>query len=81
MDLIISDATLQALHMSADELRLEMAVALFQQEKFTLAQAARLAALTRWQFQQILASRKIPLHYTVDDFESDLATISQSGNQ
>lgn len=47
MDLIIPDATLQALHMSAEELRLEMAVALFRQEKFTLAQAARLAAMTR----------------------------------
>ena len=54
-----------------------LAVALFQREKLTLGQASRLAAMNQWQFQQLLASRQIPLHYDVADFEADLQTLAK----
>jgi len=47
MSLVISDEILQTVSMSESELRQELALLLFQKEKFTLAQAARFASMTR----------------------------------
>jgi predicted HTH domain antitoxin len=72
---MISDEVLQAAHMSEDELRRELAILLFQQERLTLAQAARLAGSDRLQFQHLIASRDLPIHYDIADFEDDLETL------
>ncbi len=79
MSLTIPDALLQAAHMSEAELRQEIAVLLFQRDKLTLAQASRFAHLSRLQFQHVLASRQIPLHYDVTDVEEDLHTLHRLG--
>ena len=55
----------------------ELALALFQREKLTLGQASRLAEMSQWQFQQLLGSRNIPIHYGVADFEADLHTLDK----
>jgi predicted HTH domain antitoxin len=65
--------------MSEAELRQEIAVLLFQRDKLTLAQASRFAQVSRLQFQHVLASRQIPLHYDVADFEEDLQTLQRLG--
>jgi predicted HTH domain antitoxin len=75
MSVVISDETLQAARMSASELKQEIAIVLFQKNKLTLGQASRLAEMNQLQFQHVLASRHIALHYEVDDFEADLATL------
>jgi predicted HTH domain antitoxin len=53
-------------------LKQELALALFQQERLTLGQAALLAGLPQIDFQRLLASRRIPLHYGIDEMEQDL---------
>ena len=58
--------------MTETELKTELALALFQQERLTLGQAALLAGLPLLDFQHILASRKIPLHYGFEAMEQDL---------
>jgi predicted HTH domain antitoxin len=75
MSLIIDDEVLHSAHMSAREMKREIAVLLFEQERLTLAQASRLAEMPQWQFQALLASRGIPIHYDVDDFDADLRTL------
>jgi predicted HTH domain antitoxin len=75
MSVIIPDEILQATRMTEGELRQEIAILLFQKEKLTLAQAGRLAGMDRLQFQHLLASRQIPVHYDVTDFEEDLNTL------
>jgi predicted HTH domain antitoxin len=75
MTITIPDEILQAARMSEDELRQEMAVLLFQKDKLTLGQASRLAEMDRLRFQHLLASRDIPVHYDVEEFEQDLATL------
>jgi len=65
--------------MSGAELLQEIAVMLFQKEKITLAQASRLARMNRFQFQHLLASRQIPVHYDVKEFEEDLQTLRKLG--
>jgi hypothetical protein len=47
--------------------------------KLTLAQANRFAGMNRLQFQRLLASRKIPLHYTVEDFREEVVTLRRTG--
>jgi predicted HTH domain antitoxin len=76
MTLTLNDDVLHAASLSTDQLRLELAVALFQRDRLTLAQAARLAETDRLAFQHVLASRGIPLHYTVEDWAQDLRTLN-----
>src|SRR3990170_1495670 len=75
MAVIIPDEILQAARMTPEEMKQEIAVLLFQKEKLTLEQASRLAAMGRLDFQHLLASRQIPLHYGLADFEGDLRTL------
>jgi predicted HTH domain antitoxin len=79
MDIVIPDEILQATHMSVDEVKQELAVLLFQKEKLTLGQASWLAGMSQLQFQHLLASRKIPVHYDVTEFEADLRTLHEMG--
>jgi len=73
--LSISRELMQSTGMNESELLLEIGVMLFQRSKLTLAQAAKLADMPRLQFQQLLASRQIPIHYDVDDLEQDIQTL------
>ena len=77
MSLVIPDEILQATRMSEAELKQEIAVLLFQKEKLTLRQAGRLAEMNPLQFQQLLASRRIAVHYDVAEFEEDLKTLRE----
>jgi predicted HTH domain antitoxin len=79
MSIVISDEILQTTRMSKDELLQEIAIMLFAKEKLTLGQASEMAGVSQFQFQHLLASRQIPLHYNIDDFESDLETLRSMG--
>jgi predicted HTH domain antitoxin len=61
--------------MNEQELKQEIAVLLFQKEKMTLAQASKFAGINRIQFQHLLASRQIPIHYDIKEFDKDLETL------
>jgi len=79
MSIVISDEILQTTRMSEDELLQEIAIMLFQKEKLTLGQASRMAGTSQLEFQHLLASRQIPLHYDVEDLETDLKTLRGMG--
>ncbi len=77
MSVIIPDDILHAARMTEEELKQEIAIFLFEKQKLTLAQASRLAEVSRLQFQHLLASRQIPVHYDVAEFEEDLHTLQE----
>jgi predicted HTH domain antitoxin len=77
MSLVIPDELLKAAHMPEDELLREIVLLLFQQEKLTLGRASRLLGMNQIEFQRLLASRKIPIHYDVEDFRQDLKTLKE----
>ncbi len=79
MSLVIPDDILRAANMSAGELRREIALLLFQQEKLTLGQASEFAGISQLEFQQLLASRRIAVHYDAQDFTDDLDTLRRLG--
>ena len=78
MPVTISDDVLSAAHISEPELKQELALTLFQQERLTLAQASRVAEMSQLAFQALMAERQIPIHYGVDEFREDLRTLHQT---
>ncbi len=72
MPLIISDDILSRANLSAEELRIELAVWLYSSHKFSFGQAKALSGLTHLDFQAALADRQISLHYDVEDLYTDL---------
>jgi predicted HTH domain antitoxin len=79
MPFVVPDEVLQSARMSGQEMGETLALALFEREKLTLGQAARLAGMTQVQFQHLLSARKIAVHYDVPDFEQDIATLKAMG--
>lgn len=75
MSLVIPDEFLQTAHITEADLKLEIAILLFQQEKITLGTASQFADMNQLEFQRILGSRKIPIHYGIEDFQQDLKTL------
>lgn len=54
------------------ELRRELALALYQRGVLPFGKARRLAAMNRWEFEQLLGDRRIVRHYTEDDLLDDI---------
>ena len=79
MPVTIPDEVLTAAHISELELKRELALTLFQQERLTLAQASLLAEMGQLEFQALLADRRIPIHYGIEEFHQDLRTLRQMG--
>lgn len=79
MSIIISDHILEELNMTDSELWLELVILLFQQKRISIGRASRLVNMHLLQFQHELATRKIPIHYDVADFEADLQTLREAG--
>jgi predicted HTH domain antitoxin len=66
-----------ATHMTAQEIRCELAVQLYAQGKLSMGKARELAEMTVYEFQCLLGSRGIPVNYGVEDFLDDLDTIQR----
>ena len=77
VDLLIPESVLFATNMSVQDLKVELAVHLFEQEWLTLGQAARLAEMHVGDFMQLLAQRGVSLHYDVEEFKEDVATLKR----
>lgn len=54
------------------ELRKELALALYRRGVLSLGKARLLAQMSRWQFEQLLADRRVPRHYSEADLGEDL---------
>ncbi|MBH8552752.1 UPF0175 family protein [Nostocaceae cyanobacterium CENA357] len=79
MSVVIPNEILTTTRMTEDEMKREIAVMLFEKEKLTLGQASRFADMNRIAFQHLLASRQIPIHYGIEDFEQDINNLRQMG--
>ena len=72
----IPENVLEATRMSLQEIKLELAITLFQQEKLSFGKARELAGVDFWTLQQILGSRGIHPHYDVAELEEDLTVLA-----
>lgn len=57
----------------------EIAIALFQQERVTLGTASQIAGIHQMEFQQLIGSRGICIHYDVEEFEEDIQSLRDRG--
>lgn len=70
----IPQRLLHAARVSPAEVRVELAVQLYEQRRLAVGHARELAGMSLWQFRQLLASRGIGPHYDVNDLDDDMAT-------
>jgi predicted HTH domain antitoxin len=75
MSVLIPDDILRATKMTEDELKLEIAIMLYKQEKISSGKAHAWTGLTVIEFQHELAKRGLCLNYAVEDFQSDVRTL------
>lgn len=67
------------LGVTEEQARLDFAVGLYSSHSASLARAARLAGLSRVDFQRILSERGIPVAYDSSDLDDDIATLKRLG--
>jgi predicted HTH domain antitoxin len=75
MTVNLPDGLLESTKLTEAELVRELALTLFQSERLTLGQAAQLCALPQLDFQRLLASRQIPIHYGMEEMRQDLRRV------
>ena len=61
------------------ELKLELALALYAQQRLSIGKARELAGMSLWAFRQQLAARQIPTHLDIEDVQEDINTLTQLG--
>ncbi len=79
MSVVIPDKILEASGLSEEELLQEIVLLLFQQQKISIGTASNLLEMNLLQFQHLIASRDICIHYNVDDLKADVATLQRLG--
>jgi predicted HTH domain antitoxin len=75
MIVTLPDDVLEGTGLTEMELVRELALTLFQSERLTLGQAARLCYIPQLDFQRLLASRRIPVHYGQEEMLQDLRRV------
>ncbi len=81
MDLLITADFLKKANIPEEQARLELAIFLFEKGMLTLGKASIFADIHRFQMQQELARRKIPMSYDEAELEKDLNTIKKMKSQ
>lgn len=79
MSVVIPDDILQATRMTEDELKLEIAIMLYKQQKISSGKVRAWTGLTVLEFQHELAQRGLYINYDVEDFQSDVQTLRSLG--
>jgi|UPI0005845AF7 predicted HTH domain antitoxin len=79
MSVVIPDDLVQASGMSEAELLQEIVLMLFEQKKISIGKASNLLGMNLIQFQHLIASREICIHYDSDDLKADVATLKRLG--
>ncbi len=75
----IPDEMVQGKGLDEAEWLQEIAIALFQQELITLGRASRIARMHQVDFQKLLGSRGICIHYDLEEFEEDVRHLEERG--
>lgn len=79
MNITIPDEILNSAQLSEADLKVELAISLYQQRKLSTGQARRLAEMNLLEFRREISSRGISVNYDVEDFEADMETLKRMG--
>ena len=81
MSLVIPDEVLTASHFSEAELWHEIILMLFRDKRITIDKASNLLGMHLIEFQQLISSRDICIHYEIADLDADIFTLSVLAQQ
>ena len=70
---------LDSARLTAEELKVELAVTLYAQRRLSIGKARELAGLSLWEFRQLLAARRISPNYDRLDLDEDMQTLRELG--
>lgn len=79
VSITIPQTVLYASRMTPEELRRELAIYLFQQNKLSFGKAREMTGMTIWDFQYVLSQRGISVHYDIPEYEVDLKALQELG--
>jgi predicted HTH domain antitoxin len=79
--LLIEDEIVQGTRMSEEQLRLEIAIALYEKGIFSFGQARRLAKMDWFSFRNMLHERNVAANYDEEDFEKDMEAVKSFPRQ
>ncbi len=68
---------LDSARLTLEELKLELAVHLYSRGRLSIGKARELAAMSLWEFRQVLAARHISPHYDIEEFREDLEILAR----
>jgi predicted HTH domain antitoxin len=68
---------LDSARLSLDQVRVDLAVHLYEQGRLSIGKAHELAGLSLWEFRQLLGVRRIPTRFDGEDLEQDLETLRE----
>ena len=71
---------LDSARLTAPELKIELALSLYALGRLSIGKARELAGMPLWEIRQLLAARRIPAHYDVEDLQDDITTIEKLDN-
>lgn len=71
----IPDTIANVKSVSQDDIVLALAIRLYVDEEVTLAKAAEIAGMSRFEFQKLLADKNIPLRYNLDDLDREMEIV------
>ena len=69
---------LDSARITPEELQIEIAILLYAEGRLSIGKARELAGMSLWEFRQLLASRRIPPQYDVNDLKQDLDTLQST---
>jgi len=79
MDVVIPKDIVVATKMSETQIKLEIAIMLYKQEKISSGRACQWLGINLIEFRRELGKRGLTINYDVKDFESDLKTLRSLG--
>ena len=77
MSVIFDNSLIEPLHLSSEEIQMDVAVGLYARRRVSLGKAARIAHMTSIDFQKHLGALQIPLHYNAGDWALDLKLVRE----
>ena len=77
MTIDIPKEIFESSRMTADELKVELAVTLYSAKRLSIGKSRELAGMSLWQFRQLLASRGVAAHLDEEDLDDDVANLSE----
>jgi predicted HTH domain antitoxin len=79
MSVVIPDEIFQASGLSEEELLREVVLMLYEKKRISIGKASNLLGINLIEFQHLLASKDMYIHYDIEDLHEDVNTLKRLG--